>query len=86
MAPQFGFFVSLKRLFPDSHAELRSDADASIGKPGVPFARKSAGHASSKYIWRIVQPSDEEKESALSDLFSPRLRQAATFPQRYAGN
>jgi hypothetical protein len=28
-----------------------------------------AGHTSSRYIWRYVQPSDEEKEAALEDLF-----------------
>jgi integrase/recombinase XerD len=38
-------------------------------KNGVQFAMEAAGHASSKYIWRYVKPSDDEKENALDDLF-----------------
>jgi integrase/recombinase XerD len=36
---------------------------------GVHYAMELAGHTSSNYIWRYVQPSDEEKEKALEDLF-----------------
>jgi hypothetical protein len=28
-----------------------------------------SGHSSSNYIWRYVQPSDEEKEKAVEGLF-----------------
>jgi integrase/recombinase XerD len=38
-------------------------------KHGVQFAMEAAGHASSKYIWRYVKPSDEQREKALEDLF-----------------
>lgn len=38
-------------------------------KHGVEFAMEAAGHASSKYIWRYVRPSDEQKEAALEDLY-----------------
>lgn len=38
-------------------------------KKGVQFAMEAAGHASSKYIWRYVKPSDEQKEKALDELF-----------------
>ena len=38
-------------------------------KHGVEFAMEAAGHASSKYIWRYVRPSEEQKEAALEDLF-----------------
>jgi integrase/recombinase XerD len=38
-------------------------------KHGVQFAMEAAGHASSKYIWRYVKPSDEQRESALERLF-----------------
>lgn len=38
-------------------------------KHGVEFAMEAAGHASSKYIWRYVKPSDEQKEEALQVLF-----------------
>ena len=38
-------------------------------KHGVEFAMEAAGHASSKYIWRYVKPSDAEKEKALDTLF-----------------
>src|SRR5262249_10349358 len=31
-------------------------------KHGVVYAMEAAGHASSKYIWRYVKPSDEQKE------------------------
>ncbi len=38
-------------------------------KYGVQFAMGAAGHASSKYIWRYVKPSDEKREQALEELF-----------------
>ena len=38
-------------------------------KHGVQFAMEAAGHASSKYIWRYVKPSEEQREKALEDLF-----------------
>lgn len=36
---------------------------------GVEFAMQMSGHASSKYIWRYVKPSDEQTEAALENLF-----------------
>jgi site-specific recombinase XerD len=36
---------------------------------GVEFAMQVSGHASSKYIWRYVKPSDEQTEAALEELF-----------------
>ncbi len=36
---------------------------------GVEFAMQMSGHASSKYIWRYVKPSDEQTEAALEGLF-----------------
>src|SRR6185369_14781998 len=36
---------------------------------GVEFAMQMSGHASSKYIWRYIKPSDEQTEAALEDLF-----------------
>ena len=47
------------------HTMLRKAAE----KYGVQYAMELAGHTSSRYIWRYVQPSDEEKEAALEDLF-----------------
>jgi integrase/recombinase XerD len=38
-------------------------------KHGVEYAKELAGHTSERYIWRYVQPSEEEKEAALEDLF-----------------
>lgn len=38
-------------------------------KHGVQFAMEAAGHASSKYIWRYVKPSEEQREKALENLF-----------------
>jgi integrase/recombinase XerD len=38
-------------------------------KHGVQFAMEAAGHASSKYIWRYVKPSEEQREKALEELF-----------------
>jgi integrase/recombinase XerD len=38
-------------------------------KHGVEFAMEAAGHASSKYIWRYVKPSDEQKDNAFEELF-----------------
>jgi len=38
-------------------------------KYGVEYAKELAGHTSERYIWRYVQPSEEEKERALEDLF-----------------
>ena len=47
-------------------------------KNGVQFAMETAGHASSKYIWRYVKPSDEQKEQALEK--SILTRSAPEFP------
>lgn len=47
------------------HTFLRKVTD----KHGVEFAMEAAGHSSSKYIWRYVKPSQEEKEKALENLF-----------------
>jgi hypothetical protein len=30
---------------------------------------QASGHASSKYIWRYVKPSDDQSEQALENLF-----------------
>jgi integrase/recombinase XerD len=38
-------------------------------KYGVEYAKELAGHTSERYIWRYVQPSEEEKERAVEDLF-----------------
>ena len=38
-------------------------------KHGVQFAMEAAGHVSSKYIWRYVKPSDEQKEQAFDKPF-----------------
>ncbi|OWK45558.1 Site-specific recombinase XerD [Fimbriiglobus ruber] len=38
-------------------------------KHGVQFAMEATGHISSKYIWRYVKPSDEEREKAMEELF-----------------
>jgi integrase/recombinase XerD len=47
------------------HTFLRKVAS----RHGVEFAMQAAGHASTKYIWRYVKPSDEQTEAALEDLF-----------------
>ncbi len=36
---------------------------------GVEYAMELSGHTSSQYIWRYVQPTDEEKEKAIEELF-----------------
>ena len=46
------------------HTFLRKLAQAH----GVAFAMQMSGHASSKYIWRYVKPSNEHTEAALEDL------------------
>jgi integrase/recombinase XerD len=47
------------------HTMLRKAAE----KHGVQYAMELSGHTSSRYIWRYVQPSQEQKEAALEDLF-----------------
>ena len=47
------------------HTALRKMAE----KKGIHYAQQMAGHASSKYIWRYVQPSRDEMEDAVDDLF-----------------
>lgn len=47
------------------HTALRKMAE----KKGVRYAQKMAGHASPRYIWRYVQPSRDEMEEAIEDLF-----------------
>ena len=46
------------------HTLLRKAAN----KHGVHYAKELSGHASDRYIWRYVQPSDEEKERAVEEL------------------
>ncbi len=50
---------------PLRHTFLRKVAQ----EHGVEFAMQSSGHASSKYIWRYVKPSDDQTEQALENLF-----------------
>lgn len=47
------------------HTCLRRAAE----KHGVQYAMELSGQSSERYIWRYVQPSAEEKESALEELF-----------------
>jgi integrase/recombinase XerD len=47
------------------HTFLRKVAQAH----GVEFAMQMSGHASSKYIWHYVKPSDDQTEKALEGLF-----------------
>ena len=47
------------------HTALRKMAE----KKGIRYAQQMAGHASTKYIWRYVQPSRAEMEDAIDDLF-----------------
>ena len=46
------------------HTMLRKAAQ----KHRVEYAKELSGHASERYIWRYVQPSDEEKKQSLEDL------------------
>ena len=39
-------------------------------KNGIRYAQQMAGHTSSKYIWRYVQPSRDDMEEAIDDLFA----------------
>ena len=39
-------------------------------KKGVRFAQKIAGHATERYIWRYITPSDTEIQDAVDDLWS----------------
>jgi integrase/recombinase XerD len=47
------------------HTMLRRAAE----KHGVQYAMELAGHTSSRYIWRYIQPSQDQKEAALENLF-----------------
>ncbi|MCB1097434.1 MAG: tyrosine-type recombinase/integrase [Verrucomicrobiae bacterium] len=47
------------------HTMLRKAAE----KHGVQYAKELSGHASDRYIWRYVQPSEDEKERAMEELF-----------------
>jgi site-specific recombinase XerD len=47
------------------HTMLRKAAE----KHGVQYAKELSGHVSNRYIWRYVQPSVDEKEKALEELF-----------------
>jgi integrase/recombinase XerD len=38
-------------------------------KKGVQFAQKIAGHASDRYIWRYVTPSEDEVQAAVDELW-----------------
>jgi integrase/recombinase XerD len=47
------------------HTALRKAAE----KEDIRYAMKLSGHTSSKYIWRYTEPSHQEQERALEDLF-----------------
>ncbi len=47
------------------HTLLRRAAE----KKGVQYAMELAGHTSSQSIWRYVQPTDEQNEQAIEELF-----------------
>ena len=47
------------------HTALRKAAE----KEDIRYAMKLSGHTSSKYIWRYTEPSREEQERALEELF-----------------
>lgn len=47
------------------HTALRKAAE----NQDIRFAMKLSGHTSSKYIWRYTEPSREEQEKALEELF-----------------
>jgi len=47
------------------HTALRKMAETK----GIRYAQQMAGHASTKYIWRYVQPSRSEMEDAVEELF-----------------
>jgi integrase/recombinase XerD len=47
------------------HTALRKAAE----KKDIRYAMKLSGHTSSKYIWRYTEPSRQEQEQALEDLF-----------------
>jgi integrase/recombinase XerD len=47
------------------HTCLRRAAE----KHGVQYAMELSGQSSERYIWRYVQPSSQEKEAALEELF-----------------
>ena len=38
-------------------------------KHGVQYAMEAAGHTNSQYNWRYMQPTDDEKEKAIDELF-----------------
>jgi integrase/recombinase XerD len=47
------------------HTTLRRAAE----KEDIRYAMKLSGHTSSKYIWRYTEPSKEDEERALEELF-----------------
>jgi integrase/recombinase XerD len=47
------------------HTALRKAAE----KEDIRYAMKLSGHTSSKYIWRYTEPSRQEQERALEELF-----------------
>jgi integrase/recombinase XerD len=63
------------RLAPEEHVALSAHVlrhtmlRRVAQKNGLEFAMELSGHSSSNYIWRYVQPGDEEKERAVEGLF-----------------
>jgi integrase/recombinase XerD len=47
------------------HTALRRIAE----KEDIRYAMKVSGHTSSKYIWRYTEPSRQEQERVLENLF-----------------
>ena len=57
--------VRQQAVVANAHEARRQAAE----KDGVQFAMEASGHTSSRYIWRYIKPSDEEREKSIEGLF-----------------
>ena len=62
-------FPKDQQIHLSAHLLRRTMLRKTAERYGVQYAMELAGHTSSRYIWRYIQPSDEEKEAALEGLF-----------------
>ena len=62
-------FLILAMLGADATFTSFEELREALGTREIRYAMKLSGHTSSKYIWRYTEPSREDEERALEDLF-----------------
>ncbi|MCH8042805.1 MAG: tyrosine-type recombinase/integrase [Planctomycetes bacterium] len=58
-----------KRIHLAAHLLRHTNLRKTANEYGVQYTKEQSGHASDRYIWRYMQPFDQDKGQAHEDLF-----------------